>query len=89
MMSSPSDKNFQQPFSRASIILGTEDLKVAKKLRVGAKVHIKLSGVLKELHLSAGDASEEGMQNGKLVVDASNIQIAANSEIAELFEDEL
>lgn len=78
----------QTPFSRAEIELGTEDLKLAKKMKVGGKVRVVVYGTLKELHQSAGDPTTEGMQTGRLVIDASSIKLASNNEIAELFDDE-
>ena len=79
----------QMPFSRAHIQLSPEDLKKAGKLKVGGRVRFILYGTLKELNQAQPDDSNEGgSTTGSVVLEVSNLKMASNNEIAELFDDE-
>ena len=68
------------------------DVGLAKKadMKVGARMRIVLTGVVKETGQTASDdMTFEGPASGKLVLDVSQLRIGSNSEIADLFNEEL
>jgi len=78
-----------RPFSQATIDLSPDDLKKINDLKVGGKVRFVLYGTLREVSLRQADTSKEGAADeGVAVVEVSNLKLASNNEIAELFDEE-
>jgi len=72
----------------AEITLDKRMLAQAKVLKPGARVRIILYGTLKELTQEVGDPEGKAGDSGCMTVQLTNIRVAQNSDIADLFEDE-
>jgi len=81
-----------KPSTQATFDLVGDDVGLAGKanLKVGARMRIVLTGIVKETGLQASqDMTVEGPAAGKLVLDVQNLKIGSNSEIADLFNEEI
>lgn len=74
----------------AMIDLSAEDLGLVNEMdaKVGSRVRIVLYGIVQGVSKSAGDPTEEGGGSGHLTINVSNMKLASNNEIAELFDEE-
>lgn len=72
----------------ALVTLDKGMLSVARALKPGARVRIILYGTLKELVERVGDPEGQAGDSGSLSVQLTNIKVAQNSDIADLFEEE-
>lgn len=81
-----------KPTTEASFDLVGGDVELARKagMKVGARMRIVLTGIVKETGQAASeDMTVEGPASGRLVLDVQNLRIGSNSEIADLFDEEM
>jgi hypothetical protein len=72
----------------AFVTLDKAMLASARELKPGARVRIILYGTLKELNERVGDPEGQSGDSGSLTVQLTNMKVAQNSDIAELFEED-
>lgn len=76
--------------AEASVTMSPDQMDLVKKLKVGGKVRLVLYGSLTALNLSADENSEMGGPNGgDLTMTVTNMKVASNNDIAELFDEDL
>lgn len=81
-----------KPTTQATFDLVGDDVGLARKadLKVGSRMRIVLTGIVKETGQAASeDMTVEGPASGRLVLDIQNLRIGSNSEIADLFDEEM
>lgn len=81
-----------KPTTVATLDLVGGDVGLAKKaeVKVGSRMRIVLTGIVKETGQEASDdMTVEGPVAGKLVLDVQNLRIGSNNEIADLFNEEI
>jgi len=77
-----------EPFSETYISVGGDDLKLLKKMKVGSRVRVVLYGTLKSKSEHASDVSSDVKQGGSISIAVSRMNLASNSEIADLLDDD-
>lgn len=79
------------PLSTAFLSLEGKELEVLDHAdaKVGSRVRIVLMGIVKRAESHAETRTDEAKTGGSVEIDITSIRIGSNSEIAELFEDDL
>lgn len=80
-----------QATSKAMISLEKADLGVVTQAdaKVGSRVRLVITGTVRNISKGNTDDSQEGSNVGSLELDVNTIKMAANSDIADLFEEDL
>jgi len=76
-------------FSDATVRLSPSHIQLAKDVKVGSKVRMVLSGTVKEVRQKVAESVDDAAQLGEIILSVSTVKIASNSEIADLFEEDL